>query len=128
MGNHESLAAIIVKRAGLIAACLLGVALLFAVATLWVVMLPWRILVKLYLPRRAGRTHSKVILEALVGVALGAFGYRLSRGRLTPAWRPCENCGAAIDYPSRAAYCSAACRRDANIRQRAALEGVASYD
>ncbi len=111
------------KRLGLIALALALVLAALAGAALYLVTMPWRMLGRMYQPKR--RSGSKgltvALVESTLALALSAFGLRRQGHRLTPAWHPCENCGAPIDLPSRAAYCSQACRRDANIRHRAAL-------
>jgi hypothetical protein len=37
-----------------------------------------------------------------------------------PGWHPCEQCGFPIEPPSRARFCSAACRRYGRLRRLAA--------
>ena len=114
------------KRAALIVGALLLVILALGAAALWFVTMPWRLLARMYLParrRRPGKGVAIALVESTFALALSAFGLTRTRGRIGPAWHPCENCGAPIDLPSRAAYCSQACRRDANIRSRAALDG-----
>jgi hypothetical protein len=59
---------------------------------------------------------------AELAIALVAARYSLRRqGRgFGPSWHPCEQCGHPIDRPSRARYCSEACRRYARLRRAAA--------
>jgi hypothetical protein len=59
---------------------------------------------------------------AALAIALVAAQYGLRRqGRgFGPSWHPCEQCGHPIDKPSRARYCSQACRRYARMRRAAA--------
>jgi hypothetical protein len=108
---------------------MLTVAVLAGLAALWLISYPWRLAARVCgvsVPR--GNRHSTLILEGVSAGILGFLGLRQVGRSLRPAWHPCENCGAPIDHPSRVSYCSQACRRDANIRHRAALEGVASYE
>lgn len=80
-------------------------------------------------PKRRGRAVTGALVESTLALALSAFGlYRSRAGRIGPSWHPCEECGAPIDRPSTAKFCCEACRRSSRIRQRAALEGVASYE
>lgn len=121
------------KTAGKVTVALALVILALGAGAVWLMLYPWRLATRAAglgnLPRRGRRSHvgaaSVALVEGAVAIGLAAFGLRRQGRRVTPAWHPCENCGAPIDLPSRAAYCSQACRRDANIRQRAALEAEA---
>lgn len=113
-------------------AVVLGLVVLLGCVALWLFTWPFRmaaVAAGIRPPRRRGsRTMIALALESTLALVLSAFGLRRRGGRIGPSWHPCENCGAPIEKPSRAAYCSQACRRDANIRARAQLEGVAHYD
>ena len=69
-------------------------------------------------PPRRSRGTMLALAESTLALGLAAFGLSRTRGRTGPAWHPCENCGAPIDLPSRAAYCSQGCRADAARRRR----------
>jgi hypothetical protein len=72
--------------------------------------------------RRDSRRRRRGIGVAELVIALVAANYGLRRqGRgFGPSWHPCEQCGHPIDKPSRARYCSEACRRYARLRRAAA--------
>jgi hypothetical protein len=67
--------------------------------------------------RRGGRSS---FASALLGLLAAYLGLRRQGRSWGPSWHPCEQCGAPIDRPSRARYCSQACRRYARLRREAA--------
>jgi hypothetical protein len=71
--------------------------------------------------RRGGRRRRSrgVPLVELVALVSAIYGLRRQGKSFAPSWHPCEECGAPIDRPSRANYCSAACRRYARMRREA---------
>lgn len=67
------------------------------------------------------RRRSRVLSLALLGLFARGLAWlwqelrRLPHGR----WHPCAQCGAPIEAPSRAWYCSPACRRYARLEREA---------
>jgi hypothetical protein len=68
--------------------------------------------------RRRGTAFA--LVEATIALIAAVYGLHRQGKRFGPSWHPCAQCGAPIDRPSRAAYCSAACRRYARLRREAA--------
>lgn len=67
--------------------------------------------------------HRNCILGVLLAALLARTALWLWRElRDVPhgRWHPCAQCGAPIEHPSRAWYCSPACRRYARLRRYAA--------
>lgn len=114
-------------------AVVLGLVVLLGCVALWLFTWPFRMAAVAAGIKTSRRSASRkgliaVAFESTLALLLSAFGLARQGRRIGPSWHPCENCGAPIEKPSRAAYCSQACRRDANIRARAQLEGVARYE
>lgn len=105
------------RTAGRAILIVLAVAALAWLALLWLCLLPFRVLLATRGPG-GGFVLERELLSGLIGYLLGS----RPRGRTGPSWHPCEECGAPIDRPSRAAYCSAACRSYA--RQRRAARAI----
>ncbi len=97
-----------------LAAGLLGAMVLLAAATpllLAMAGIEWK------RSRRRGRMLSVLLLVLL---ARGARWLWLeTRGIPHKAWHPCAQCGAPIEAPSRAAYCSHACRNYTRLERDA---------
>jgi hypothetical protein len=70
--------------------------------------------------RRGGRRRSPGLGLAVFGLIGAYLGLRRQERNWGPSWHPCEQCGQPIERPSRAHYCSQACRRYARIRREAA--------
>jgi hypothetical protein len=83
---------------------------LIGFATLWV------LLARL----RAPRSRALPLAELLLALVAARYGLRRQGRGFGPSWHPCEQCGHPIDRPSRASYCSQACRRYARMRRSAA--------
>jgi hypothetical protein len=69
------------------------------------------------------RRRSRLLSLALLGLLARAVVVRLwqeLRGLPHGNWHPCIQCGAPIEAPSRAWYCSPACRRFARLERDAA--------
>jgi hypothetical protein len=73
--------------------------------------------------KRRGRKHGRqpVIGLILIGSLVSAIRWlwRELHGMPHRAWRPCTQCGAPIEAPSRRAYCSHACRSYARLERDA---------
>ena len=97
--------------------CLGALVLALTTALLYLAPLP---LVLALLERRSGRRRRGVALAgfAMLVVAL-AWAWRELRGLPCPGFHPCAACGALIARPSRACYCSPACRWYARLEGEA---------
>jgi hypothetical protein len=67
-------------------------------------------------PRR--RSHPLRVLQNIWDAL--AWSWRQLHRLPRPGWHPCEQCGFPIEPPSRACFCSKACRRYGRLRLRAA--------
>jgi hypothetical protein len=67
------------------------------------------------------RRRNRVLSLALLGLLFGAVVWLWQELRNVPhgPWHPCAQCGAPIEVPSRAWYCSPACRRYARLERDA---------
>jgi len=69
--------------------------------------------------RQRGRGTGLRVAELALALLAAWLGLRRHGRTFGPAWHPCEQCGAPIDKPSRARYCSEACRRYTRLRHHA---------
>ena len=67
------------------------------------------------------RRRSRVLSLALLGLLARALVWLWRELRNVPhdPWHPCAQCGAPIEAPSRAWYCSPGCRRQARLEREA---------
>lgn len=67
------------------------------------------------------RRRSRLLSHALVGLFVRAVVWLWQELRGLPhgRWHPCAQCGAPIEAPSRAWYCSPGCRRHARLKREA---------
>jgi hypothetical protein len=70
-------------------------------------------------PRSRRRRASPGVAELVLALVAARYGLRRQGRSFGPSWHPCEECGHPIDRPSRAHYCSDACRRYARMRRSA---------
>lgn len=70
---------------------------------------------------RHSRRHSRLLSLTLLGLLARAAVWLWQELRNLPhsEWHPCAQCGAPIEAPSRAWYCSPACRRYARLERDA---------
>jgi hypothetical protein len=96
-----------------------AVALVCALAALAVVG-PWLLAVAA-LEWKYGKRRKRLLGIALATLLASAvvWLWREMRGAPHRAWHPCAQCGVPIEAPSRAAYCSHACRRYARLERDA---------
>ena len=76
-------------------------------------------------PRRSGRSRLRRP-EEIVASALGIVNVLF--GRPQRGWHPCLQCGVPIEPPSRAEFCSPACRRYDRLRRMATEAKAARLD
>jgi len=99
----------------------LGVALACTVAML-VVATPWLLVIAL-IEHRYGGAKRRRRLIGLACIAVLAYAarwlWREMHGIPHRAWHACAQCGRPIEAPSRAAYCSHACRTYARLERDA---------
>lgn len=96
------------------ATCLIGIVAVFLVASpalLAGATLEWKY------TRRRTRLLSVAFVGLLVRAAVWV--WQELRGLPHGQWHPCVQCGASIEAPSRASYCSPACRRYARLERDA---------
>jgi hypothetical protein len=65
--------------------------------------------------RKQGRRRTASARILRLQLRAIAWTWRKLRGIAARGWRPCEQCGYPIEPPSRARFCSAACRRYARL-------------
>jgi hypothetical protein len=96
-----------------------GIALIF-IACLFLVALPPLLLLAL-VELRASRRRKRVIGLVLAGLLTRVVCWLWRDLRRVPhgRWHPCAHCGIPIEEPSRARYCSSACRRYARLERDA---------
>jgi hypothetical protein len=98
---------------------LAGTALAVTVAAL-VLAGPWLLALAAVEWKRSRR--KRLLALTLIGLLAHAVVWLLRdlRGAPHADWHPCTQCGAPIEAPSRAWYCSPACRRYARLKRHAA--------
>lgn len=70
---------------------------------------------------KCSRRRSRLLSFALLGLLARAVVWLWQELRSLPRgrWHPCTQCGAPVEAPSRACYCSPACRHYARLKRNA---------
>jgi hypothetical protein len=104
--------------------------LLITLATTLVALAPPLLLIAAVQERRPRRRGVPLSVLRNVWEAV-AWTWRNLHRLPRPGWHPCEQCGFPIEPPSKASFCSTACRRYGRLRRHAAggdERAAARYD